>query len=823
MTLAELKDNESAIITKVKGLGAFRKRVTEMGFVKGKTIRTIKAAPLKDPIQYSIMDYEVSLRKSEAQMIEIVTESEVNHAIAPEMANVRTDEIMRKKAIEKGKTIHVALVGNPNSGKTSFFNVASKSQEHVGNYSGVTVDAKTSSFKYKSYRLNITDLPGTYSLSAYTPEELFVRRHILEASPDVIINVVDASNLERNMYLSTQLIDMDVKIVMALNMYDELQKNATSLDFIKLGSMIGCPIIPTVSSKGTGIYNVLDRVIDVFEDRSEVQRFVRIDYGPNLELAIEEITKELNHYPAFFTQVSPRFAALKILEKDADIEKEYRKYQLSGKTIKKLNETKLHTEQRVSEDIESYIADSRYGFIAGALKQTLKKSPISRRRKTDMIDNVLTNKALGFPLFLFFMWLMFQSTFTLGEFPMNWIDSGIVALSELINIYMPEGMLKDLIIDGIIGGVGGVIIFLPNILILFFFISVMEDTGYMARAAFIMDKIMNKFGLHGKSFIPLIMGFGCNVPAIMATRTLENWKDRMLTMLINPFMSCSARLPVHLLIISAFFPNNKGLILFGVYMFGIIVAGIVALLFKNTLFRGKEAPFVMELPPYRMPTLRSGLHHMWFKAKEYIYKMGGIILVASIIIWAMGYFPRQPKGIELYEQQINVLKQSIQQGKHSDLEELKAQKEREMEAFRQENSFIGKMGHAFAPILQPLGFDWKMSVSILTGIVAKEIVVSTMGVLYQVDEADDEHSSLAQKIKNEKYTSGSKKGELVMDKIVALSFIAFILLYFPCIAVIAAIKRESGSWKWAAFTVLYTTGIAYFIALIINQIGHIIV
>ena len=828
MTLADLKDNESGIITKVKGFGAFRKRVTEMGFVKGKKIRVVKSAPLMDPVEYSIMDYEVSLRRSEASMIEIVAESQVNHAIKTELANSRTEQILRKRAIETGKTIHVALVGNPNAGKTSFFNVASKSQEHVGNYSGVTVDAKTTSFKFKGYRIHLTDLPGTYSLSAYTPEELFVRRHIIETAPDVIINLVDASNLERNLYLTTQLIDMDVKLVMALNMYDELQKNGASLDFIQLGNMLGSHIVPTVSSKGTGINNVLDRIIEVFEDRSEIQRFVRVDYGPNMEQAIEDITSSLDNYPAFSTQVSPRFASLKILENDVDRKSANKKYDFGENTLARLNEIRKQTEQRINEDIVSYIADSRYGFIAGALRQTLKKSPLNRRRNTDRIDNVLTHKIWGFPIFMFFMWLMFQATFSIGEYPMVWIDNGVAALSDFMKVNMPNGMLKELLVNGIIGGVGGVIIFLPNILMLFFFISIMEDTGYMARAAFIMDKIMHRFGLHGKSFIPLIMGFGCNVPAIMSTRTLENWKDRMITMLINPFMSCSARLPVYILIISAFFPNNKGLILFGIYMFGIAVAGIVALIFKNTLFKGKEAPFVMELPPYRIPTLRSGMHHMWFKAKEYLYKMGGIILVASIIIWALGYFPRTPKGIEQFDLQISELTESkiALSGENSvhyadmtnELRKMKLQKE----AYRQENSYIGKIGHAIAPIMQPLGFDWKMSVSILTGVVAKEIVVSTMGVLYQVENAEEDNYGLASKIKNEKYASGSKKGEYVMNKINALGFIVFILLYFPCIAVIAAINRESGSWKWAALTVAYTTGIAYLFAFIINQIGHLI-
>ncbi len=835
MTLADLQFDESAIITKVKGRGAFRKRVTDMGFVRGKKIKAIKAAPLKDPIEYSILDYEISLRRNEAKLIEVIAESEVETPQnSTENPDFKVEDILRKNAITKSKTINIALVGNPNSGKTSFFNFASHSQEHVGNYSGVTVDAKATHFKHKGYKINLTDLPGTYSLTAYSPEELYVRKHILNELPDIIINIVDASNLERNLYLTTQLIDMDIKIVMALNMFDELGNNGHQLDFLSLGKMLGIPIVPTVSSKGTGIRNVLDRVVEVFEDRSDIQRFVRINYGQNLEDAITEISKKLESFPDIEAKVSPRFVALKIMEDDPDIKKELQKLNFPEKQTRDIEKIELTTEKRIGENIDTYIADSRYGFIAGALKETLRKNPLKRRKFTNNIDAILTHRFWGFPIFLFFMWVMFQSTFSLGQYPMDWIDMGVGWLGAQIQLWMPAGMLKDLLIDGVIGGVGGVIIFLPNILILFFFISVMEDTGYMARAAFLMDRIMHKFGLHGKSFIPLVMGFGCNVPAIMASRTLENWKDRMLTMLINPFMSCSARLPVYLVILGAFFPSSQGLILFGIYGLGIVIAGLVAILFKNTLFKGKEAPFVMELPPYRKPTLRSGLHHMWFKSKEYLKKMGGIILLASILIWALGYFPTKPSGIEKFDQkitQINKERQNFNEtfetiGQKMDFEEQVQNKIQEVKTqrktYQQENSYIGKIGHAIAPIMRPLGFDWKMSISILTGMAAKEIVVSTMGVLFQIDNADENSVNLSQKLRNEKYTQGNKVGQPVFDKIIALAFIIFVLIYFPCVATITAIKRESGSWKWAAFTAVYTTTLAYLLAFIVNNVGHLI-
>ncbi len=829
MRLSELKNQEEAVITKVKGRGSFRNRILEMGFVKGQKISIVKDAPLKDPIQYRIMGYEVSLRKSEASLIEVITKEEAKDLQKAEYLGTLTDDLLKISAEEKGKNINVALVGNPNCGKTTLFNVASNSKSKVGNYSGVTIDTHEAKFNLDGYNFNLTDLPGTYSLSAYTPEELFVRKHIVETSPDIVINVVDASNLERNLYLSTQLIDMDIKVIIALNMYDELEEKGANFDYESLGKMIGIPIIPTTSTKGTGINELFKKAIDVYEDKDPFVRHIHINYGKNIEKSIAAIQKALQIASNNFLsdQISTRFLAIKLIEQDKDALKIIQN--CSNPTEIK-NIIKLETEQLERDfniDSETLITDSKYGFIAGALKETYREGPTERRKRTDAIDYFLTHKIWGFPVFIFFMWLMFQSTFTVGGYPMDWIDSLVGALSDFISTHMGEGMLTDLLVDGIIGGVGGVIIFLPNILILFFFISLMEDTGYIARAAFIMDKLMHRLGLHGKSFIPLIMGFGCNVPAIMATRTLESKNNRLLTMLINPFMSCSARLPVYILLIGAFFPESPGTILFSIYLIGIVLSVIVAMIFKKTLFKLEEVPFVMELPPYRTPTLRSTLVHMWEKGSHYLKKMGGLILIASILLWALGYFPREIEYSKDYDSLIaqteNAYSSNTNTQEHTEVnleekETIIAQFLLEKEAERFEESYIGIMGRSIEPIISPLGFDWKMGVSLITGLAAKELVVSTMGVLYQT-ESDESTMDLTQKLQTHVYRSGAKKGEKVFSPLIAFGFMLFILIYFPCIAAVAAIKKESGGWKWALFAMSYTTVLAYIISFLVYQIG----
>ncbi len=836
MILSELTNGQSGVITKVKGRGAFRKRIIEMGFIKGKKVQVVKNAPLKDPIQYSIMGYEVSLRRNEARLIEVITEKEAQNLEITGYDGVITEDVLKLGAKKKGKNINVALVGNPNSGKTTLFNHASRSHEHVGNYSGVTVDSKEAHFKYKGYDIKIVDLPGTYSLSAYSPEELYVRNYIAEHVPDIVVNVVDASNLERNLYLTTQLIDMDIKVIVALNMFDEMSGRGDRFRYDELGKMTGIPFVPTVSSKGQGIYQLFDKVINVYADKDKTLRHIHINYGKELEYSINKVQDTIKHEANFHVTdlFSSRYLSIKLLEKDSTIK---RKPIADCGNYKEIVDTAEKEIQRLEhifhEDTETIITDAKYGFIAGALKETYTEGVEKRRRKTEIIDTIITHRLFGIPIFIFFMWLMFQATFTIGNYPMEWIDSLVVFTGDLVNLYMPPGMLKDLLVNGIIDGVGGVIVFLPNIVLLFFFISLMEDTGYMARAVFIIDKVMHRIGLHGRSFIPLIMGFGCNVPAIMATRTIENRNNRLLTILINPFMSCSARLPVYVLFIAAFFPDNPGTVLFFLYGLGVALAVGTAIVFKKTIFKGEDIPFVMELPPYRLPTLRAVVRHMWSKAVQYLKKMGGVILVASVIIWALGYFPTGNEETRRMQEQITALQQKKQafaetgsgllpdspaaEKTDSLLHELRI----EQESLRQQNSYIGRLGRAVEPVMAPLGFDWKMSVGLLTGIAAKEIVVSTLGVLYQAPpgEEDEFGSTLAKKLQEQKYQTGPKAGEVVITPLVAISFLIFILVYFPCIAVVAAIKKEAGSWKWALFTMVYSTTLAWILSFIVYQTG----
>ncbi len=827
MNLGGLEVGDKAVIVKVKGHGAFRKRITEMGFVKGKEVEVIKKAPLQDPVEYKLLDYHVSLRRAEATMIEVVTLEEAKSLnLARHYQGTINGQYLKLSAHEKRKTISIALVGNPNCGKTTLFNVASGGNEHVGNYSGVTVDMKRSTFKYKSYQFHITDLPGTYSLSTYTPEERYVRNFLLNELPDVVVNVVDSSNLERNLYLTSQLIDMDIQMVCALNMYDELEATGGVLDYAALGGMLGIPFVPTVGNKGKGIDDLFDAIIKVYESQEPRTRHIHINYGETIESGIKELQDVIRKEPELYTRYSPRYLSLKLLEKDLEV---VDLFQPDAPILNKVRTFQQKIESEYKDDPETIITDARYGFVAGALSETFNKGIKRRRKTTEIIDKYVTQKYLGYPIFLAIMFIMFYSTFTLGDYPIGWIEQAVSWISIQAERWIAPGIFKDLLIDGIIAGVGGVIVFLPNILILFLFISFMEGTGYMARAAFIMDKLMHRIGLHGKSFIPLVMGFGCNVPAIMATRTIENRNDRLLTMLINPFMSCSARLPVYILIIGAFFPSNPGSMLFLMYLSGILIAMGIARLFKKSFFKREEAPFVMELPPYRMPTFKATMRQMWDKTAQYLKKMGGIILVASIIIWALGYFPQEVDFSRDYDVEISLLEEELdiavsagQEGKTTeDLSSAIFHLEGLKKAEHQERSYIGQIGHFIEPVMRPLGFDWKMSVSLLAGVAAKEIVISTMAVLYLNEDLDIDEATLPlqQKLRSERYVSGKHVGELVYNQVVALGFLFFILIYFPCVAVIAAIRKESGSAKWALFTIFYTTALAYLFALVIYQVG----
>ncbi len=813
--LSDLRTSQQGVITKVYGHGSFRHRISEMGFIRGKTVRVIKNAPLLDPVEYEIMGYHIALRRSEAERIEVTTSPEMERNLAgASHESTFINETANRFLHESGNVINVALVGNPNSGKTSLFNVASGSRERVGNYSGVTVDAKSSTFRHKGYTIHLVDLPGTYSITEYSPEELFVRNHIQKEMPDVVINVVDATNLERNLFLTTQLIDMDLKVLIALNMFDELQNMGARLDYDSLGKMIGIPIVPTVASRNQGISTLFDKVIDIFEDNEPIVRHIHINYGPDIEASIGTLQDKIWQNKDLDARYSSRYLAIKLLERDkASLEA------IEGVTnydqIRLLSEKESSRIEKIfNEKVADAITDAKYGFISGALEETYLGDPSTKNKKATRIDRYLTHRVWGLPIFLFIMWFTFQVTFSLGEIPAGWIENLFGWLGDLVQDHMADGSLKDLISDGIIGGVGEVMVFLPNILILFFFISLMEDTGYMARAAFIMDKLMHKMGLHGKSFIPLMMSFGCNVPAIMATRTLESRKDRILTMLVIPFMSCSARLPVYVLLISAFFPHNQGLVLFSIYLIGILIAILSSLLLKRIFFTRQEAPFVMELPPYRRPTVLNVTRHMWLKGSQYLKKMGSIILLASVIIWALGHYPRKVEYSTDYDairEQVASAADLTEQEKEQRLGEIDSEQLSE----HQEKSYIGQLGHFIEPAIRPLGFDWQIGVSLVSGFAAKEIVVSTMAVLSQSGEEDE---SFVESLRNQIHSSGPRKGEKVFSPLVAYGMMIFILLYFPCIAVIAAIRREAG-WKWAAFTVFYTTGLAWFLSMLIYQIG----
>ena len=755
MKLSELKTGEYGIIEKVQGHGGFRKRIIEMGFIRGQEVEVLLNAPLQDPVKYKLMGYEVSLRRQEAEMIEV---KKVEHVDS----EVYDDPQKRKTDAPSKDVIKVALVGNPNCGKTSLFNFASGAHGHVGNYSGVTVDASEAHASFAGYDFDLTDLPGTYSLSCYSPEELYVREHLMKQHPDVVINVIDSSNLERNLYLTTQLVDMNVRMVCALNMYDEFERRGDFVHIKTLSTLFGVPFIPTSFKSGRGVQELFQEVINVYEDQSLLARHIHIPHGHELEAGIKHIQEHLKEDEEVRPLYSTRYLAIKLLENDSSVERYVRKLPNADEIIEAREMAAARVKEEIKEDSETAIMDAKYGFIHGALTEAefRKGTKEDTYRMTHFIDDVLSNKYFGFPIFFLILFVMFQVTFSLGQYPMDWIDAGVEWLGELIGSTMPEGPLRSMLVDGVIGGVGSVIVFLPQILILYFFISLMEDSGYMARAAFIMDKLMHKMGLHGKSFIPLIMGFGCNVPAVMATRTIESRRSRLITMMILPFMSCSARLPIYIMIVGTFFAAKyQSWVMLSLYMVGILIAVIVSKIFSTFVIKGEDTPFVMELPPYRMPTAKAIGRHTWEKGKEYLKKMGGIILVASIIVWALGYFG--PMGV----------------------------------APTMEQSFIGLMGQTIAPVFTLQGFNWQLDVSLIAGVGAKEIVASTIGVLGGLEE---------------------------VTPLVGYCYLLFVLLYFPCIATIVAIKNETGSWRWAFFAAVYTTCVAWVVSAVVYQVGMLV-
>lgn len=836
MKLSDLNTGEQGVIVKVNGHGSFRKRLIEMGFIAGKKVTVVLNAPLKDPIEYEILGYKLSLRRSEAEQIEVIGENEAKEVMKKDSSfdTIYADDcdeewslnnLMKKLAEERKHVIRVALVGNPNCGKTSLFNVASGSHEHVGNYSGVTVDAKEGRFEYKGYKFVLVDLPGTYSLSAYSPEELYVRKNLIDNVPDVVINVVDASNIERNLYLTAQVIDMNLKVVMALNMYDELKDKGDELDIKQLGYLLGMQVCPTVSRDGTGIPELFDTVIKIYtQSDPKLARHIHINHGAELEKSIDRIKLLLQKNQSLRDKYSTRYLAIKYLEDDKDIEKIIDTLPNRDEIIS----ARVIEEQRIIDllhtNTESAIVDAKYAFIQGALAETFKPHQDATPRKTitDKIDAIVTNKWMAFPIFIAVLYLIFQTTFAVGDYPMQWIDWFVGKFGDFVATFMADGWLKDLVVDGIISGVGSVLVFLPNILILYFFISLMEDSGYMSRAAFIVDKLMHKIGLHGKSFIPMVMGFGCNVPAIMATRAIESRKSRMITIAIIPFMSCAGRLPIFVLLAGAFFPHNAALVLLGIYLLGIVLA-ILSAIVLSKFVKDDDLPFVMELPPYRIPTAKAIWRHTWEKGQQYLQKMATTILICSVIIWFLGYFPKNKELMAAQEEYATLAQTPA--GRLSanadevDVNAATATKQELMTridslyAYQQENSYIGQLGRMVSPALDPLGFNWKMDVGLLTGIAAKELVVSTLGVMYsegaKVSEGHDmsEDTQLQSALVND------------VTPAAALSFMVFILLYFPCVATFVAIKNETGKWRWAVACCAYTMAVAWIMSFIVYRLA----
>ena len=657
----------------------------------------------------------------------------------------------------------IALAGNPNSGKTTLFNSLTGMRQHVGNWPGKTVEKKEGSFNYTGKKIEVTDLPGTYSLTAYSIEEIVARDFIVDETPDVVINIVDASNLERNLYLTIQLIELGAKVILALNMNRFANKKGLEINVDKLSQLLGIPVVKIEAIDETGKKVLLDSVIEFHENK--IQN--KLKYGKEIE---EHITELSNLIKAELNEKNPEWIALKLLEKDKQIIETVSKIQNGKKVMMNVRQVQNHLDKVFGEDVDAAIADARYGFIAGLLKESVKKPAIDKMTMSENIDKIVISKIFGIPLFLLAMYLLFQITFTVSGPIINWINSGIGWLAESSMTFL-EGVgapawLASLVGDGLFGGVGSVLVFVPIIMIMFFIISLMEDSGYMARAAFIMDKVMHKIGLHGKAFIPFLLGFGCTVPAIMATRTLESRKDRIMTMLLSPMMSCSARLPVYVLFTAAFFAKNKTLIIFSIYLLGIIIAMLIGLIFKKTLFKGESSPFVMELPPYRIPTLKGSFMHMWEKGKLFIIKAGTVIFGAVLVIW---FLSSVPFGVE----------------------------------YGSEQSLVGIIGKIIAPVFQPLGFgNWQAAVSLLFGFIAKEVIIGSMGTLYGVGQEG---------------LSAVLHGSFT--PLSAYAFMVFVLLYVPCIAVIATIKKETNSWKWPAFTTVYLTVVAWIISFIVYQGG----
>lgn len=836
MLLSELGQGKKAVVVRLRGRISFRKRVMEMGLVPGKEVIAVRKTPFRGPMEFQVLNSSVVLRYSEAELVEVREGEAGNNQLSGYSGTFSESPLVsQQQAPENG--IHVVMIGNPVSGKTALFNMLTGSHERVGNYCGVTVAPATRVITHNNYTIHLTDLPGIYSVASDEPVHRIIEEQLFRSQPDIILNVTDAGNLERNLFLTTDLIDMHMRTVMALNMSDELERSGDRFDHASFGHLTGMPVVPVSALQNKGRNELLDAIIDVYSESHPDIRHIHINYGHQIERSIKVIQEKIriDENAHITDRFSSRFLSIRLLCRD----------RLATDLLKDahgLGQIRIAAEEEIARlskeytaSSEAVIADAKFGFIAGALKETYKHAVVPRRKVSEKIDAILLHRIFGFPVFVAIMWLMFAATFQLGEYPMAWIEAGVAWLSDFVSRIMAPGMLRDLLVDGIISGVGGVLVFLPNILILYFFIALMEDTGYMSRAVFIMDRLMHRIGLHGKSFIPLVMGFGCNVPAILSTRILENRNERMVTILMNPFMSCNARLPVYILFISAFFPNHSGTVLFGIYFLGVLMAILTALILRKTFFRKAPQAFVMELPPYRMPTRKALLHQMWLRSGQYLKKIGGVILIASILFWALSYFPLNPQLSKDYE---GIRKNKLMAFRDSlplmqkagsgvtgeswrtlqqDLMVLETERKGEMK----EKSWLGQVGRFIEPAIRPLGFDWRIGISILSGIPAKEIIISSLSILYHADEGEDEgHATLIGKLQSQHKDTDS--GPRPLTPLVALSFMVFVLLYFPCIGTLSAISRESGSWKWGAFMLFYTLALAWVMSFFIYQGGLIL-
>ncbi len=804
-TAKDLQKGEDGVILRVEGTSDMVKRLSEMGFVKGKKITCIQHTPLRGPIEFQILDSLVVLRKTEAQHIVIsqdIVEKTVSKPFSVELQNP-----LENKLTSSDNQIHIALVGNPNTGKTSIYNHLSHTKEHVGNYSGVTVNFKTTTFNYNGFRIKLVDLPGTYSLHQDKREEEAVRNYIIEEKPDIIINVLDASNLERNLFLTTQLIEMEADLVIALNMYDELLKKNIVFDYPLLSERIHIPIIPTIGHDKQSMEGLLKAVTERYQQRKEIKK-IRINYPHEIEKSIDTIIKNIPTSALTLSEFSERYIAVLFMEQELDrLQKSLAPAAFEQiRQVVAIEVAKI--EKQTGESCQTAMIDGKYAFIAGCLSDTYQEGHKSKHEESKKIDYILTNKYLGLPLLFGFLFLMFHTTFSLGKYPAEWIETAISYFSNLMTELLPDSIFQHFLVDGMIAGLGSVLMFLPNIIIVFLFISFMEDTGYIARTTFIMDKLMHKIGLHGKSFIPMLLGFGCNVPAILATKMLENKKDRILTILIIPFMACSARLPIFILLIAFISPAYPTLTLFGLYLFGILVAIATAIIFNKCFFKGQSSEFIVELPPYRLPQLKNTVILVTDKVKGYLKSITPVIIIASTIIWALGYFPRHEENNTLTT--ITNDSSLTQTQKVLLADSLK----RTAEEYQITHSFIGQLGKAIEPAIEPLGFDWKMGIALLGGVAAKEIVVSTMSILYTTTEDNLEHT--LQKI------TDPNTQQPFFTPLRTLSFLIFILLYFPCISVILVIYKEIG-WKWAILTVIYSTTAAWVLSFLFFNIGHLIV